>query len=38
MAERVAVGFLVVLGAVFGVGILTGKVDSSLVNDGAGDD
>ena len=35
MAERVAVGFLVVLGAVLGVGILTGKGYSRLVCDTA---
>lgn len=38
MADRVVVGFLVVLGAVLGVGIVTGKGDSRLVDGRTHDD
>lgn len=38
MAERVVVGFLVVLGAVLGVGMLTGKGNSRSVDGKLRDD
>lgn len=38
MADRVVVGFLVVLGAVFGVGILAGKGNANLVSGRTNDD